>query len=200
VDQIKHRTPRAQAKGRRPEAALQTTFDYEFRVAERRAGARLLRRVLYPARRIDFNVVILIGPVALAAVALAGRFLGWWDETGQFLGLVAAFAFLLLLRFGLRQMARKAPPPASVQANEGRQVKFVFSETGYSMTSEFFDGMQRWPGVHCIIAGEGVTLFVISDMAHILPDRTFATPADRTAFLAWALERLTPEAQARSRV
>jgi hypothetical protein len=178
-------------------ALLQTTFDYEFRVAERRVGSRLLRRQLYPLK--GANMVVVGVPIALAAIASLGRYLGWWEVSAQLVGMVAALLLLFVLRYGLARMMRSIVPP-SVMANEGRRIRFEFSDDGYTMTSEFFEGRQRWPGVFYMIAGEGLILFVISDMAHILPDRTFATPEDRKAFLAWALDRLTPEARALSRV
>jgi len=132
---------------------------------------------------------------------MVGAEVGWWERNGEFAGLAAAFVLLILLRVGQGRLRRGGSGlPPSVQAQEGLKVTFEFSDDGYRITSDYFEGFQRWPGVYCILADETLIVFLISDIGHVLPVRALASADERASFLRWALDRLSPEARARSEV
>jgi hypothetical protein len=55
-----------------------------------------------------------------------------------------------------------------------------------------------WPGVSELAQTKLHWVFIVPGLAYCVPKRFFATPAEERAFVRAALERMTPEARARS--
>lgn len=178
---------------------MDRTFRYDFSIAEAAANARALNRALYGNARFAYAAVLAVSFVVVLGIALTGAYLGWWGDFYNAALIVGVGLALLLSRFITsalrRRMAKRARAGHEI---EGRRVDYTFGDDGYRISTETFEGFQKWAGVDRIIDGKGSVMFVLGLNAHFLPDRLFETPEARREFLVWAAGKLTPEARARS--
>ncbi len=179
---------------------MQRSFAYDYRGAENLANTRLLHRALYSGRvRWTSSVLVLLPSLIVFGLALVGMRSGWFgDYALAVLITAAAFAFLSVRVVAGWVNRRAYTRITGVAANEGREVTCEFRDDGYVFRTEFFELLQRWPGVDRMIVAPTGVMFVVGAHAHTVPARAFADAASRDAFIAWARERLTPEARARS--
>jgi hypothetical protein len=115
-------------------------------------------------------------------------------------GIVAVGVVLLMyIRFAAPRINQYIFRRASgAAALDGRKVEYEFTDEGYRIRSEHFEGFQKWAGVQRIVEGEGMVLFLRGPNANFVPARAFASDAERSEFVAWVLARLTPEAREKS--
>lgn len=96
--------------------------------------------------------------------------------------------------------------PAAVREAVGRgetggaRGQHVFEEDGFRIRTEHFEGFQKWAGVDRVVVRDGMVLIVLGPNANFLPSRLFASNEARREFTAWLLQKLTPEARARSQI
>jgi hypothetical protein len=174
---------------------MEKKFSYQFSGDEAAANARLLSRALYSNARATY-VVVLVTSVAVAlGIALAGAYLGWWGDFSSAALIIGIGLAFLVSRFVGSRLAKRAHSSHEI---EGRTVEYEFGEDGYRIRTRTFEGFQKWAGVDRIIDSKGSILFVLGLNAHFLPDRLFASAEARREFLLWALEKISPEAWARS--
>lgn len=176
------------------------SFSFDYRGAEAVAHSRMLTRSLYTqGSRTSATMLALAPAVALFGAALLGFRLGWWGDYGVTALVVAAGGGIVLSRLTTQLVnARAYRKISGVASNEGMDVTYAFGDEGYAIRTPHFDGLQRWTGVDRIVAGGGAVMFVVGAHAHTVPARCFATTTERDDFLRWVLEKLTPEARARS--
>jgi membrane protein implicated in regulation of membrane protease activity len=174
-------------------------FTWQFSSAEAAANARVLSRALYGHAGFIYAMLVTAASLAVLGVALAGSYLGWWGDYYIATVIVAAALVLLLSRFVAPWLRRTLFRPSHRGGEiEGRAVEYEFGDDGYRIRTETFEGFQKWAGVDRIIDTSGAILFVLGLNAHFLPDRLFASADARGEFLDWALNRISPEARARS--
>jgi F0F1-type ATP synthase assembly protein I len=170
-------------------------FTWQFSSNEASANARVLSRALYGKARATYVAVLVTSVAAVLGVTLVGVYLGWWDDFSSAALIVGVGLAFLISRFVASRLAKRARSDREI---EGRTVEYEFGEDGYRIHTETFEGFQKWAGVDRIIDAKGSILFVLGLNAHFLPDRLFASIDARREFLAWALDRISPEARARS--
>ena len=113
------------------------------------------------------------------------------------IGLVAwalgAFYFWVRYARGLAPKAWLARGVAAVS-----QVTYRIDDAGMAIDNDVAQTRLAWSGISQIAPGVGSWLFIGPGQAWFLPRRLFAEPATERAFLAACLERMSPEAKARS--
>lgn len=176
---------------------MDKTFSYAFNSNEAAANARVLSRALYSKARATYAAVLITSVAVVLGVALAGVYLGWWGDFSSAALIVGIGLAFLISRFVASRLAKRARSGREI---EGRTVEYEFGEDGYRIRTQTFEGFQKWAGVDRVIDAKGSILFVLGLNAHFLPDRLFASADARREFLAWTLDRISPEARARSGV
>ena len=83
---------------------------------------------------------------------------------------------------------------------EGRQITYTFNDEGFHIATEHFEGFQKWAGVDRMLVKQGTVLLVLGMNANFLPGRVFTSSLQQREFIAWALQKLSPEARARSQI
>jgi hypothetical protein len=140
-----------------------------------------------------FNAVhqFLSMPIQMLAVAFGGFVFG--HELGRDEPLIAAtialswYCGLWAFQLGFTALilwSRKDRSVLTAHVIE-LQSEGLLEETRYNK-SIFY-----WPGIVKVVSRPGfVGIYVSSHLALVIPDRSFATPAERDAFLALARERI----------
>ncbi len=153
-----------------------------------------LRRHLFGAKRFLPWLFLVIYIVALFGVgALFDAFLP--SATLFAIFALAAGSLYLWIRY-CRGMAPKAwlargVPPVS-------NVVFRFEDAGIVITGPVSETRLAWNGVSQVTRDKAYWLFIGPGLAYFLPVRFFADRNAEQAFLEACLDRLTPEARART--
>ena len=81
---------------------------------------------------------------------------------------------LLYIRFAAPRINRRLFERASgVSRLEGRQIDYEFTDEGYHIRTEHFEGFQKWAGVDRVIDDGEMILIVLGPNANFLPGRAF---------------------------
>jgi YcxB-like protein len=181
---------------------MEKSFTYDYRSAEALGSRRALNRALYGGgRRWTPSMVLLIPALLYVGFALYSNWTMWLGDLTVFVIVGAGLALLVYIRFAAPRINQRLFARMSgVAALEGRTIAYEFGEDGYHIHTQHFDGFQRWAGVDRIVETKGMVLIVLGPNAHFLPARLFASAGSRREFVAWALQKLGPEARARSRI
>lgn len=181
---------------------MEKSFTCDYRGSEAAASRRILDRTIYRSTgRWGPHAAILIPATLYLGFALYTNWSAWLG--GYSLPAIVGVGILVLIyiRFAAPRINRRLVAKASgVAALEGRKITYEFNDEGYRIRTEHFEGFQKWTGVDRIIEEGGMVLIVLGPNAHFLPARLFALSGQRREFVAWAAGRLTPAAQARSRI
>jgi hypothetical protein len=179
---------------------MQTRFTLDYRSSEATASRRILNRAIYSRGLRWLSAAAILGPaIAYLAFVFHANWTAWMGEY-TVTGIVGVGIVLLAyIRFAAPRINRFIFRRASgAAALEGRKVDYEFTEDGYRIRSEHFEGFQKWAGVERIVEGEGMVLFLRGPNANFIPGRAFSSAAERSEFVAWVLARLTPEAREKS--
>lgn len=179
---------------------MEKTFAFDYRKAEAAGATRALREASAASRRGRLLAINATPAVLVFLFCLASYVFGWWGEWLLTVSIIACMVGLGVTRLVSPWLRRKWAAPPARASLDGRRIAYAFEDTGYRISTEFFEGFQKWGGVERLVDGAEAILFVVGDHAHFLPHRLFASEAERRGFLAWALDRLMPEARARSRI
>jgi len=136
------------------------------------------------------------------ALILIGGFAGSWlvDRFAPGQGYLANLATALL---GLFLLFRYAPKMAQdawrIRGVPARMdMTYRIEEEVFVIAGPTAETRLAWWSISEIIPGRGCWLFVGMGMAYFLPRRFFADPIAEAAFLRACLEKMQPEARARS--
>jgi len=180
---------------------METRFSLDYRSAEAVAGRRLLNRTIYAGRRWISSAAIFVPGALYVAFAFYSNWSGWLGRYTLEIVVGVGILLLIYIRFAAPVLNRRLFRRISGVADlEGRLVDYEFSDEGYRIRTQHFEGFQRWAGVDRMIDDGDMLLFVIGPNANHLPRRAFSSRDQRRAFIAWAVGRLTPQARARSRL
>jgi hypothetical protein len=180
---------------------LDRRFTIDYRADEAAASRKALNRALYGGRRWMPAMGIIVPAALYVGFVLHANWTAWMGIWTTTVIVAVGVVVLLYIRFAAPRINRRLFERASGVARlEGRQIGYEFTEEGFHIRTEFFEGFQRWAGVDRVIDDGKMILIVLGPNANFLPGRLFASRRQRAEFAAWLLERLTPEARARSRV
>lgn len=181
---------------------METRFSLDYRSSEAVAGRRLLNRTIYSGGRRWVSSAAIVIPAALyVAFAFYSNWTGWLGEWTLSIVVGVGIALLIYIRFAAPLLNRRLFARASgVTAQEGRLVDYEFSDDGYRIRTEHFEGFQKWAGVDRIIDDGRMLLIVLGPNANQLPRRAFSSGEQRRQFIIWMMGRLSPQARARSRL
>jgi len=179
---------------------VQREYVLDYRGAEAARSRRLLQRSLYGGR-VGVAWAILVPVIGYLGFA-AHAYLTLWLGSVTAPAIVAAgIALLAYIRLAAPRLNRRRFAKLSgVASLEGRRVSYQFEEEGFRISTEYFEAFQKWPGVDRIIVRDGMVMIVLGPNANFLPARLFASNEARQVFTAWLLQKLTPEARARSMI
>jgi hypothetical protein len=179
---------------------VERKFSCDYRASEATASRRVLNRAIYSRSLRWLSAAAILAPVALyLGFVFHANWTGWlgaYTATG-----IVGIGILLLayIRFAAPRINERIFRRASgAAALEGRKVEYEFTDEGYRIRSEHFEGFQKWAGVERIVEGDGMVLFLRGPNANFVPARAFSSDAERGEFVQWALGRLTPEAREKS--
>ena len=176
-------------------------FTIDYRADEAAASRKVLNRALYGGRRWLPAMWILIPAALYVGFVLYAnwtQFMGIWTTT---VIVAVGVVVLLYIRFAAPRINRRLYERASGVARlEGRKIDYEFTDEGFHIRTVHFEGFQRWAGVDRVIDDGKMILIVLGPNANFLPQRLFVSKQQRKEFAAWLLERLPPEARARSRI
>ncbi|MEO0729447.1 MAG: YcxB family protein [Pseudomonadota bacterium] len=134
-------------------------------------------RGLTKRRRIGQLVTYAI--IAVLAL-LAGLFYANGDVALGTAYLVIGVLLLLISLYGTKFRASKQF--ASQRLGEHAH-HLVADDRGFTLTSELYNGHQKWAAIHHVSDTEGTTILWPNDrIGWIIPKRAFATPAEADAF------------------
>jgi hypothetical protein len=183
-------------------AAVELRFTCDYRGSEAAASRRLLNRAIYRGtRRWLPHLAVLVPALIFLGFAYYTNQSGWLGRYS--LPAIVGFGILVLLY--IRVAAPRLNQRDFVRASgfrelEGRRISYEFNEEGYRISTQHFEGFQKWSGVDRIIEESGMVLIVLGAGANFLPKRMFSSAAQRREFVAWAVSRLSPAARARSKI
>jgi hypothetical protein len=177
------------------------SFHIDYRADEAAASRQVLNHVLYGGRRWMPAMGIVIPAALYIAFVFHANWTAWMGTMTTTVIVGVGVVVLLYIRFAAPRINRRLFARASGVAKlEGRQVGYEFTDLGFHIRTEHFEGFQKWAGVDRVIDDGRMILIVLGPNANFLPARLFASKEQRKEFLAWLLARLTPEARARSHV
>jgi len=179
---------------------METRFTIDYRSSEAAASRRILNHALYSRGLRWLSAAAILAPAALYLVfAFHANWTAWMGEY-TVTGIVGVGILLLAyIRFAAPRVNRRLFRRVSgVAALEGRKIEYQFSDEGYRIRTEHFEGFQKWAGVDRIVERDGMVLIVLGPNANFLPARAFSSDAERGEFITWVLARLTPEAREKS--
>jgi hypothetical protein len=177
---------------------VQKEFILDYRGAEAARSRRLLHRTLYGGDRAA-SWAIVLPAIAYLAFSAHAYFTLWPGDLSATVIVGAGVVLLAYIRLAAPWLNRRRFARLSgVASLEGRQVTYAFEEHGFRIYAEHFDAFQKWAGVDRIIALDGMVMIVLGPNANFLPARMFQSSDAQREFVAWALQKLTPEARARS--
>lgn len=178
---------------------VQRQYALEYRSAEAARSRRLLQRSLYGGGRMEVAWAIIIPVVAYLCFAGHAYLTLWLGEIAAPVIIAAGMVLLGYIRLAAPWLNRRRFAKLSgVASLEGRQVSYTFEEEGFRIQTEHFEAFQKWAGVDRIIVRDGMVMIVLGPNANFLPARLFPSKDARREFTAWLLQKLTPEARARS--
>jgi hypothetical protein len=179
---------------------MQTRFTIDYRSGEAAASRRILNRTLYSRGLRWLSAGAILGPAVLyVAFVFHANWTGWLGADTVTVIVGVGIVLLVYIRFAAPRINRRLFRRASgVAALEGRKVEYEFSDEGYRIRTDHFEGFQKWAGVDRIVERDGMVLIVLGPNANFLPARMFASAAERGEFILWVLARLTPEAREKS--
>lgn len=179
---------------------METRFALDYRNAEAAQSRRALSRALYRAHRWG-SAAIVIPAVLYVAFAVHAWATLWPGTLTATVIIGAGLVLLIYVRVAAPILNRRRMARVSgLRDLEGRQVVYTFDDDGFRIETEHFDGFQKWAGVDRILVDQGTVLIVLGMNAHFVPGRLFTSAGQRREFVAWALQKLTPEARGRSRI
>ena len=159
----------------------------------------MLHRTLYGGGRAGVAWAIILPAVAYLAFSAHAYFTLWPGDLTATVIVGAGVALLAYIRLAAPWLNRRRFARLSgVASQEGRQVTYAFEEDGFRIHTEHFHAFQKWAGVDRIIAQDGMVMIVLGPNANFLPARMFPSNDAQREFVAWTLQKLTPEARARS--
>jgi hypothetical protein len=177
------------------------SFHIDYRADEAAASRKALNRALYGGRRWLPAMGIAIPAALYVGFVLHANWTAWMGIWTTTVIVAVGVVVLLYIRFAAPRINRRLFERASGVARlEGRQIAYEFTDEGFHIRTEFFEGFQRWAGVDRVIDDGKMILIVLGPNANFLPARLFASKDQQREFAHWLLERLTPEARAKSRV
>jgi YcxB-like protein len=180
---------------------MNQSFSIDYRADEAAASGRVLNRALYGGRRWMPAMGIIVPAALFVVFVLHANWTAWMGKWTTTAIVGVGVVVLLYIRFMAPRINRRLFARTSGVARlEGRPVAYEFTDQGFHIRTEFFEGFQKWAGVDRIIDDGRMLLIVLGSNANFLPARLFESKEHRKAFVAWLFERLTPEAQARSSV
>ncbi|RYZ14344.1 MAG: YcxB family protein [Alphaproteobacteria bacterium] len=178
---------------------MQREYVLDYRGAEAARSRRLLQRTLYGGGRMGVAWAIIIPVVAYLAFAGHAYLTLWLGDITAPVIIGAGVVVLAYIRLAAPWLNRRRFAKLSgVASLEGREVRYVFEDEGFRIFTEHFEAFQRWAGVDRVIARDGMIMIVLGPNANFLPARLFPSNEARRAFIAWLLQKLSPEARARS--
>ena len=179
---------------------METRFTLDYRNAEAAQSRRALSRALNRGHRWGSAAIVIpaILYVGFAVHAWATLWAGSYTATAIIAAGLVLLAYVRITApiLNRRRLARVS----GVRDLEGRQVAYTFTEEGFHIQTEHFEGLQKWAGVDRILVDQGTVIIVLGMNAHFLPGRVFTSAWQRHEFVAWALQKLTPEARSRSQI
>lgn len=179
---------------------MERRFTTDYRASEATASRRVLNRAIYSRSLRWLSAAAILAPAALyLAFVFHANWTGWLGAY-TVTGIVGVGIVLLAyIRFAAPRINQRIFRRASgAAALESRRVEYEFTDEGYRIRSEHFEGFQKWAGVERIVEGEGMVLFLRGPNANFIPARAFSSDAERGEFVAWVLDRLTSEARQKS--
>ncbi len=178
---------------------MQRDYVLDYRGAEAQQSRRLLQRTLYGGGRMGVAWAIIVPVVAYLGFAVHAYFTLWLGDMTATAIIAAGVVLLSYIRLAAPWLNRRRFAKLSgVASLEGRQVSYTFEEEGFRIQTEHFEAFQKWAGVDRIIVRDGMVMIVLGPNANFLPARLFPSKDARREFTAWLLQKLTPEARARS--
>ena len=159
----------------------------------RKACAPLNKHVLGWRMYFQWYVIAAILVVGLPVDIVVERFAPGWGVVGAMI--VALIGMIFLLRWAPRMAQdawrlRGVPPSMNLSYRVEEQDLVIIAPSTETKLA--------WWSVSEIIPGRDCWLFVGTGVSYFLPRRFFATPSVEAAFLRICLERMSPEARARS--
>jgi hypothetical protein len=180
---------------------LSQSFTIDYRAEEAAASRKILNRALYGGRRWLPAMGIVIPAAIYVVFVLHANWTFWMGVWTTPVIVAVGVIVLLYIRFAAPRINRRLFEQASgVSRLQGRKIDYEFTDEGFHIRTEFFEGFQRWAGVDRVIDDGRMILIVLGPNANFLPERLFVSREQRKEFTAWLLQRLTPDAQARSKV
>ncbi|RYG38106.1 MAG: YcxB family protein [Burkholderiales bacterium] len=178
---------------------MQREYTLDYRGAEAARSRRLLQRALYGGGRVGVSWAIILPVVAYLGFAAHAYLTLWLGDMTATAIIAAGMVLLAYIRLAAPWLNRRRFAKLSgVASLEGREVRYVFEEEGFRILTEHFEGFQKWAGVDRIIVRNGMVMIVLGPNANFLPARLFPSNEARREFCTWLLQKLTPEARARS--
>jgi hypothetical protein len=178
---------------------MNNTFTIDYRGEEAIESRRVLNRALYGGRRFLPALGVVVPAVLYVGFVLHANWTVWMGEWTTTVIVAVGVVVLLYIRFAAPRLNRRLIARKSGAARqEGRRIDYEFTEDGYHIQTEFFTAFQKWAGVDRVIDDGSMLLIVLGPNAHFLPGRLFASKEARQEFVAWMIQRLPPDAQARS--
>jgi hypothetical protein len=180
---------------------VEKRFQFDYRGTEAALSRRILNRALYGGQKWGAAWPVVVPVLIYLGFAGHAYFTLWLGDMTAPVIVASGMVMLAYIRlaapwFNRRRLARLSGA-ASI---EGRQVAYEFEDEGFRIRTEHFEAFQKWAGVDRIIGRGGMVLIMLGPNAHFLPRRLFESEEEQREFLAWALQKLTPEAQARSKI
>ncbi len=180
---------------------MEKRFQFDYRGTEAALSRRVLRRALYGGQKWGAPWPV-VAPVLVYLVFAGHAYVTLWlgDMTAPVI-VASGMVMLAYIRLAAPWFNRKQLARLSGAASlEGRRVAYEFDDTGIRIRTEHFEAVQKWAGVDRIIGRGGMVLIMLGPNAHFLPRRLFESEEEQRDFLAWMLQKLTPEARARSKI
>lgn len=178
---------------------MQREYVLDYRSAEAARSRRLLQSALYGGGRMGVAWAIIVPVVAYLGFAAHAYLTLWLGDITAPVIIAVGMALLAYIRLAAPWLNRRRFAKLSgVASLEGRQVRYEFEEEGFRIRTEHFEAFQKWPGVDRILVRDGMVMIVLGPNANFLPARLFPSKEARNEFTAWLLQKLTPEARARS--
>lgn len=179
---------------------METRFTLDYRNAEAARSRRALSRALHRGHGWGSPAIIIpaLLYVGFATHAWATLWAGNLTATAI---IGAGLVLLVYVRIAAPILNRRRLSRVSgLRDLEGREVTYTFNEDGFHIHTEHFEGFQKWAGVDRILVDDGAVVFVLGMNANFLPGRVFTSALQQREFVAWALQKLTPEARSRSQI
>ncbi|MFA7263643.1 MAG: hypothetical protein WC068_11540 [Caulobacter sp.] len=158
----------------------------------RRAGIWVMQRLYGRAWTSIPLVILYVMAVATVVMAMNDYQAGGWT----WLVLAVALALYIGWAFIVPLLARRLWTRRGAASKE--QTRYRVEDDGLHVDSSVRTMVIHWPAVLQLVQGGPYWLVMLPEFACPLPRRLFADSAGEHAFIGACLERITPEARARS--